>query len=386
MATTKFSSVVSVVGLTPQQCPKAVKLAGTPVFVPRDSPCRALAIAGRRSSEFATWLSVEEHSRTESTFKMESLVAFLYEDIPRVFSDRGLDHTVYDDQVKFRDPITKYDCLSGYLFNIAFLKNLFNPDLQLHWVKQTGPCEITARWAMVAQYALLPWKPELIITGTSVMEVNRVTRKIFNHVDYWDSIQCNEYFSVEGMLDIIKQARSVSTSIELCLLFTLFAIKYQLDDFLAMQLITITTPDMKTPEYQILKRAADYEVRKYSPCVAADAEEYKPSGSAGCSTITWYTVGENTAMQEIPMTKVKGGFAAVLKFSGKSTDDIVDEKEKELRASLLRDGLVPQKGCLLTRYSNSALQWDFIKLMKDGFAFQARAIQKLKIDRRMENS
>ncbi|KAL9269191.1 hypothetical protein AKJ16_DCAP22809 [Drosera capensis] len=330
MATTKFSSAISVVGLTPQQCPTAVKLAGTPVLVPRDSPCRALAIAGRRSSEVATWLSVEEHRLTESTFNMESLVAFLYEDIPRVFSDRGLDHTVYDDQVKFQDPITKYECLSGYLFNIAILKNLFNPDIQLHWVKQTGPCEITARWAMVARYALLPWKPELIITGTSIMEVNQVTGKIFNHVDYWDSVQCNEHFSVEAMLDIIKQ------------------------------LMTITTPDMKTPQYQILKRAADYEVRKYSPCVAADAEE-NPSGSAGCSTLTWYTVEENTAMQEIPMAKVKGGFAAVLKFSGKSTDDVVDEKEKELRASLLRDSLVPQKGCLLTRYNNLALPWDFIK-------------------------
>ncbi|GAB2210522.1 hypothetical protein Droror1_Dr00015789 [Drosera rotundifolia] len=214
---------------------------------------------------------------------------------------------------------------------VLLLIKKIHHSLTLILLHQTGPCEITARWVMVARYALLPWKPELIITGTSVMEVNRVTRKIFNHVDYWDSVQCNEYFSVEGMLDIIKQ------------------------------LITIPTPDMKTPEYQILKRAADYEVRKYSPCASADAEEYKPSGSAGCSTVTWYTVGENTAMQEIPMTKVKGGFAAVLKFSGKSTDDIVDEKEKELRASLLRDGLVPQKGCLLTRNNNPALPWDLIK-------------------------
>ncbi|KAJ0592163.1 putative SOUL heme-binding protein [Helianthus annuus] len=43
---------------------------------------------------------------------------------------------------------------------------------------------------------------------------------------------------------------------------------------------------------------------------------------------------------------VEGGFAAVLKFSGKPTEDIVSEKEKLLRSSVLSDGLKPKDGCL----------------------------------------
>lgn len=60
---------------------------------------------------------------------------FLYEDLPHLFDDQGIDRTAYDESVKFRDPITKYDSISGYLFNIALLKNLFRPEFFLHWVK-----------------------------------------------------------------------------------------------------------------------------------------------------------------------------------------------------------------------------------------------------------
>ena len=66
----------------------------------------------------------------------ERLVGFLYDDLPHVFDDQGIDRTAYDELLKFRDPITKLDTLSGFLFNIALLKTLFRPELQLHWVKQ----------------------------------------------------------------------------------------------------------------------------------------------------------------------------------------------------------------------------------------------------------
>ena len=67
---------------------------------------------------------------------VERLVGFLYEDLPHLFDDQGIDRTAYDERVDFRDPITKHDTLSGYLFNIATLKLLFRPQFQLHWVKQ----------------------------------------------------------------------------------------------------------------------------------------------------------------------------------------------------------------------------------------------------------
>jgi hypothetical protein len=76
-----------------------------------------------------------EQSPPKSNFDLEQLVGFLYEDLPHLFDDKGIDKSAYDERVFFRDPITKHDDLSGYLFNIALLKTLFTPRFQLHWVK-----------------------------------------------------------------------------------------------------------------------------------------------------------------------------------------------------------------------------------------------------------
>lgn len=317
-------------------------------------------------------LSPASQSPASSTaIDVDGLVGFLYEDLPHLFDEKGIDRTAYDDRVKFRDPITRHDSISGYLFNIGMLKRLFGPQFQLHWVKQTGPYEITTRWTMVMKFVLLPWNPELIFTGTSVMGINPETGKFCSHVDYWDSIKNNDYFSVEGLLDVFKQLRIYKT------------------------------PDLETPKYLILRRAADYEVRKYSPFAVVETEGDKLSGSAGFNNVAGYIFGKNATAEKISMTtpvftettdsemskvaiqivlpdekdfdslpnpnqegvrlrKVEGGIVAALKFSGKPTEDVVIEKEKELRASLLRDGLFPEKGCLLARYNDPGRTWDFI--------------------------
>ncbi|EXB76273.1 hypothetical protein L484_025630 [Morus notabilis] len=148
--------------------------------------------------------------KSSAVVDVKRLVDFLYEDLPHVFDDQGIDRTAYDEHVKFSDPITKHESLSGYLFNIAFLKTLFKPQLQLHWVKQTGPHEITARWTVVMEYVLLPWKPELVLTGTSIMGINPETGKFCTHVDLWDSVRENNFFSMEAFWYIIKQVRKYS--------------------------------------------------------------------------------------------------------------------------------------------------------------------------------
>ncbi|KAK4381424.1 hypothetical protein Sango_2969900 [Sesamum angolense] len=117
-------------------------------------------------------IAQEQSPPKPTTFDAQELVDFLYEDLPHLFDDQGIDPTAYDDRVKFRDPITKHDSIGGYLFNIGMLRTLFRPDFLLHWVKQTGPYEITTRWTMVMRFLLLPWKPELVFTGTSVMGIN----------------------------------------------------------------------------------------------------------------------------------------------------------------------------------------------------------------------
>lgn len=306
---------------------------------------------------------VEQIPPKSSKVDVEQLVDFLYEDLPHLFDDQGIDRTAYDEQVKFRDPITKHDSISGYLFNIAMLKLVFSPNFQLHWVRQTGPYELTTRWTMEMTFSLLPWKPLLVFTGTSVMGINPENGKFCSHVDYWDSIKNNDYFSSEGLVDLIKQLRIYKT------------------------------PDLETPKYQILKRTAVYEVRKYSPFIIVETQSDKLAGSTGFNDVAGYIFGKNSRGEKIAMTtpvftqafdpemskmsiqivlpsdkdmkslpdpnkeevglrSVEGGFAAVLKFSGKPTEDIVREKEKLLRSSILLDGLKPKDGYLLARYND----------------------------------
>ncbi|XP_023875337.1 uncharacterized protein LOC111987827 isoform X1 [Quercus suber] len=309
------------------------------------------------------------HSLVDQTVNAERLVGFLYDDLPHVFDDQGIDRTAYDELLKFRDPITKLDTLSGFLFNIALLKTLFRPELQLHWVKQTGPYEITTRWTAIMKFILLPWNPELVITGTSIMGINPETGKFCSHVDFWDSIKKNDYFSLEGLWDVLKQLRIYKT------------------------------PDLESPKYQILKRTANYEVRKYTPFIVVEANGDKLAGSTGFNDVTGYIFGKNSRSEKIPMTtpvftqafdaelsKVSiqvvlplekdisslpdpnqetislrkvGGIVAVLKFSGRATEDVVREKEKALRSSLINDGLKTKTGCLLAQYNDPGRTWSF---------------------------
>ncbi|KAL8040723.1 hypothetical protein ABFX02_10G116700 [Erythranthe guttata] len=313
----------------------------------------------------------ESPTTRPKTFDAQKMVDFLYEDLPHLFDDQGIDRTAYDDRVKFRDPITKHDSISGYLFNIAMLRKLFTPDFQLHWVKQTGAYEITTRWTMVMKFVLVPWKPELVFTGTSVMGINPETNKFNSHVDYWDSIKNNDYFSVEGLVDVAKQLRYYKT------------------------------PDLETPKYQILKRTANYEVRKYDPFIVVETNGDKLSGSSGFNSVAGYIFGKNSAAEKLKMTtpvftqtfdpevskvsiqivlpsekdlnslpapneaeiglrKVEGGIAAVSKFSGKPSDQIALEKEKYLRLNLVNDGLKAKEGCLLARYNDPGRTRSFI--------------------------
>ncbi|XP_021276457.1 heme-binding-like protein At3g10130, chloroplastic isoform X2 [Herrania umbratica] len=224
---------------------------------------------------------------------------------------------------------------------------------------------------MVMKFTLFPWKPELVFTGTSVMGINPNNGKFCSHLDFWDSIENNDYFSLEGLWDVFRQLR------------------------------VYKTPDLETPRYQILKRTANYEVRRYTPFIVVETDGDKLSGSTGFNTVAGYIFGKNSTMEKIPMTtpvftqaldpelsevsiqivlplekdisslpnpsqetvnlrKVEGGIAAALKFSGKPTEQVVREKEKALRSSLIRDGLNPKKGCLLARYNDPGRTWSFI--------------------------
>lgn len=67
---------------------------------------------------------------------IEEMKAFLRRDLVHLFDEQGIDKSMYDPKVEFRDPITNYDSLEGYLFNIQMLRLLFHPIFELHTVKQ----------------------------------------------------------------------------------------------------------------------------------------------------------------------------------------------------------------------------------------------------------
>ena len=85
---------------------------------------------------------------------MDELKSFLYDDLPHLFDDVGIDTGKYNDTIAFRDPITSYDSISGYLFNIAMLRNVFDPEFILHDVKRTGDLQLTTRWTMNMRLAI----------------------------------------------------------------------------------------------------------------------------------------------------------------------------------------------------------------------------------------
>ena len=57
----------------------------------------------------------------------EAYMATLAEDLTHLFDDRGIDRSLYEPTVRFEDPLTKYDDIEGYLFNIAMLRRVFDP-------------------------------------------------------------------------------------------------------------------------------------------------------------------------------------------------------------------------------------------------------------------
>ncbi|MCL7032282.1 hypothetical protein MKW94_014154 [Papaver nudicaule] len=282
-------------------------------------------------------------SSRSSTVDMDGLVDFLYEDIPHVFDDQGIDHTMYDTRLRFRDPITKYDSIYGYLAYIFMLKNLFKPEIQLHYVKQTGPYEISTRWTAMMKLMTVPWKPRLVVTGTSIMHINPENHKFCSHVDIWDSIEQNEYFSVEGS--------RLGISMNL---------------------------DSESPNYQILKRTSDYEVRKYCPFVIIETKggnELSRSSSTGfvqafetyaqskISTQSHFLpldkdfsrdFSRSYNSDELTLKRVEEGIAVVSNFSGEPTEEIVFEQNKKLRRALVRDGLKAKETFLLARYKDSS--------------------------------
>ena len=156
-----------------------------PALAPRAAPARAssrAALPSRRAGRSAHPARLQPHSRgttglpaaVPTTFSaplaapfapadadphgelMTEMAVFLAEDLTHLFDDQGIDARRYEERMAFEDPLTRYDTLSGYLFNIQMLRRVFAPTFQLHDVKRTGELELTTRWTMGMRLAANP--------------------------------------------------------------------------------------------------------------------------------------------------------------------------------------------------------------------------------------
>merc|ERR1711879_588071 len=108
-------------------------------------------------------------------------------------------------------------------------------------------------------------RPDVQFTGRSILTVDRKRELFTKHVDEWDSVVNNQYFSLEGLQDLVKQL-----------------INFQI------------TPDLDTPHYVTLNRYADFEIRKYESFSVAETAINDAEGLAsgyGFNTLASYLFG-----------------------------------------------------------------------------------------------
>jgi hypothetical protein len=281
------------------------------------------------------------------------------EDLTHLFDEKGIDRNLYEDDVSFEDPLTRYDNIDGYLFNIGMLKNVFKPRYVMHSIEQTGDWELSTRWTMEMTLPDVPffWKPRLTFTGTSVMGLNPDTKRVKTHFDTWDSLGESQGFlnGPGGVAEVLRQVFDLTKA-----------------------------PDIETPRYAVLRRFASYEVREYEPFLVAETSTPGAfSGGNAFGVLAQYIFGGGNETNEkmemttpvymtdagkmqfvlerkfngdvgaLPKPKEgtgvetklrEGGVYAARRFNGIATEAGAEAEEKLLTDALVADGLVRAAG------------------------------------------
>eukprot|EP00775_Hariotina_reticulata_P003368 gene3368-3643_t len=174
-----------------------------------------------------------------ATVDMQERMEFLREDLMHLFDDQGVDETQY---AASTIGVVRIIMLAALSYAIVFA-----PIFELHDIKQTGPCEATTRWTMTMKFTPAQalqlskwWEPVITFTGTSTYGFNPANGKINRHIDTWDSISNQQFFSFEAFGDFWQQL-----------------------------LQTYTTPALESPRFTLLRRTAKFQVRQYEPFTVA---------------------------------------------------------------------------------------------------------------------
>lgn len=331
-----------------------------------------VALPPGRSNQPASNEEPQPSGRTD--LMTQAAVNFLREELPRMFTTGKVTRSKYSPDIVFEDPISRYTNLDGYCFNIALLVGVFDTKFDLLDIKAVGPGSVEARWSLEMRFKLLPvlpWKPTAIFSGIARYMVDPVTGLITSHKDLWDSVSNNDFLSLEGL-------------------------RYVLSSLAEVRL----TPELETPDYKVLYKTSDYEIRRYEPYTVAEVGVPQGSGPAsgnGFMDLAGYIFGGNESKVNMEMTtpvystagqqgvpnankmqfvmerrfaqedklpapnsnkitaKVEeASIRAAASFGGFPLDFEVFQAEKQLREALVRDRLLPagdNRGYLLARYN-----------------------------------
>lgn len=195
------------------------------------------------------------------------------------------DKSIYAPNVCFVDPLTSFVGVDKYQANVDMLggrtalgKVLFkDSSISLHKINITGSNSLTTRWTLRTTIKALPWAPTARFTGISEYAIDN-EGKIVNQLDYWD-----RYSTCPHSLYSHSSKHGYNFSVNLK------AGKYEaasffdgLKDFLSqLKDESKGSAELAAPElpYELLRRGARYEVRRYPAVVASETiYDQRPEG------------------------------------------------------------------------------------------------------------
>ena len=92
-------------------------------------------------------------------------------------------YAIYEENVYFQDPLTKFSGLQRYQQMIAFIDRWFlNVQLDVHQIERQQD-QIKTEWTL-SWNTPLPWQPRIEISGRSELVLNQ-DDLIISHIDYW---------------------------------------------------------------------------------------------------------------------------------------------------------------------------------------------------------
>ncbi|QFZ91047.2 DUF2358 domain-containing protein [Synechococcus elongatus] len=113
---------------------------------------------------------------------LNDLLETLRQDYARFPKDQSFE--VYDPDVFFQDPLTRFQGRDRYQKMIAFIDRWFlDPQLTLHDIHPTET-GLESRWTL-SWTSPWPWRPRSQISGRTLFELT-AEGTIRSHRDYWD--------------------------------------------------------------------------------------------------------------------------------------------------------------------------------------------------------